>query len=434
MKVSLHFQVLAALYICNFVCGSEESEIAPSIDYPYIVHNMIKLADRWENVVIRLSFLQDPEINKLLDEYKNVVHSNNQDVEVFLHKMVIQHCILRNFMRNLDLKLEDENDNRVARLRTAIKLKLEVSNSRISNEQVDLQMMEENKFKLMKIDLALSLKKLSEDDESNALPVMREKMKYVVHTTAMEYIYLSMVDSRISTFLIKLFNLMDVNQKTADGFVYYDVILLFDPTSNFRTDSYDEKRDGNNFIRKFFKEVTSVKDYLEKHVRNKQQMYFQNQMMMNHFHLMEEILNLQNDEIDVLNRALGLKLEYFQQKLNCLTTNISQYKDNTGDSSLSLDRPISLVDMLNDSTFTELKGSSMNSGKRERLEKALTMWTEEKLAMSIIADDDMFLALNEIFLYIVKDRNRIIDSMPKEKTSFEDIMHIKNEFIPVFQP
>ncbi|XP_039293430.1 uncharacterized protein LOC111052984 isoform X2 [Nilaparvata lugens] len=235
MKVSLHFQVLAALYICNFVCGSEESEIAPSMDYPYIVHNMNKLADRWENVVIRLSFLQDLEINKLLDQYKNVVHTHNSKVEDFLKKIVIQHCISRNLMKNLKLNLEDENDNYVALLTTAIKLQMEVSNSRISNEQFDLQMEEENKFKLKKIDEALSLKELSEDDKSNTLPVMREKMKYVVHTTAMEYIYLSMVDSRISTFLINLFNLMDVNQKTADGFVYYDVILLFDPTSNFRS-------------------------------------------------------------------------------------------------------------------------------------------------------------------------------------------------------
>ncbi|XP_039296602.1 uncharacterized protein LOC120354175 [Nilaparvata lugens] len=267
-----------------------------------------------------------------------------------------------------------------------------------------------------------------------------DQLKYIIHTTAMEYISLSLVDTHVSGFLSRLFGLFDQGKMYSKNNSYYDVMMKFRPSKESLMDPYVEGKDGAvNLMQKYFQNIDPfVDNFLRQAPRNKQQIHFQNQLLVNHCILKKLINELSLIEHkDVYYAALKLKLDNFERKLDKMSGKFFEYTvyhSRGFQSSLK-----SMVDFENDPVFSGIPKSrsyKQIKGSEGSVGRVLAMWISQEIVLAIIDDVDMFTAINQCFSHIEKvdsGDGSFCNGFVADGCSILDRMGCKGCFIPVFQ-
>ncbi|XP_039296613.1 uncharacterized protein LOC111055027 isoform X2 [Nilaparvata lugens] len=421
--------------------NSFPDEVAPSADYPYIINEVNAKEDSWQNVVQkRIPLLEDADVNTLFEKYKSLTNSNDPDVSKFLYTMLIQHSLARLVL--ISLKLSQANKKL---LKEAVQVQLEINKSRVLNDRkgLDLTQPITEKPTIEQNQLETILKSIV-DSLKHRLPEMElvEQLRYIIHTTAMEYISLSLVDTHISSFLSQLFGLFDQGRMYGKNNYYYDVMIDFRPAKESLMDPYVEGKDGaDNLMQKYFQNIDPfVDNFLRQAPRNKQQIHFQNQLLVNHCILRKLINELSRTEHkDVYYAALKLKLDNFKRKLDKVSGKIFEYTVYYRYSRGFQSSLTSMVDFENDPVFSGIPKSrsyKQIKGCEGAVGRVLAMWISQKIVLAIIDDADMFTAINQCFSHIEKvdsGDGSFCNGFVADGSSILDKMGCKGCFIPVFQ-
>ncbi|XP_022203517.2 uncharacterized protein LOC111060180 [Nilaparvata lugens] len=363
-------------------------------DYPY---NIYDVEYSWVDIVTKLKNIKNAEINSILEQYTAIHQVKNIMITKFLRWMLIQHCISQSFMEKFEKEEKLE-------IKYAIKEGLQIGRKRIqtmdSQAEYEDQTTETNRE---------NMESIFEDIETllgvrNAEENMMERAEYVTRNYVMEYISLSLSETLIANFLMSLFLQIDQND------LHKEII------TNPLTKNTEGKNESN--LMSLFEGFNDeeIVNYRKKPLKNRKQLVFQNRLIRNHC-IQKRVLKQASTGIadNVLKQSVLQKTNDFVSRLKLFELMVFNYQliQTTREKIISP----SLAGLRDDVAFTQIR-VDYNCGYKHLtdddindLDFLLSEWILEKISMSVIADDEMYQALRQIFLLIDTDykENNIVD-------------------------
>ncbi|XP_022190260.2 uncharacterized protein LOC111048642 isoform X1 [Nilaparvata lugens] len=392
MKVSIIFSTIIIFSTHAIAAGSDDksdTEVTFSVDdFPYIIYDLPQIT--WLDVSTNLENLKDEKLNRLIEENRKLLE--NVVLANVVRGLIVQHCFARHFAN-------DYTPEELSLMKTAIKTGLEISKTRVqsegsgSDDEASVALLKAT-FEQMKTVFKTRVR------EDSLVSKMLDNAKYAIRVQVMEYIIVSLSNTQIAYFLSELFTLMD-NGRPNDPSFFIQAIVSKNQVDDIqqRATSLGKKEIGN--LMKYFEGIHRKIDvYLEKPLRNAEQISFQNLLILQHCVQKKMTDTLTPQQKDVLNDARKIKLRSFASRLNTFIVEIFHYaKIDSDQDHVSL----SLSDMNSDILFSVLRSSnSYNSLSVEdvvKLDYILSLSIHEKILMSTV-NSAMYNPLSILFYYI----------------------------------
>ncbi|RZF48819.1 hypothetical protein LSTR_LSTR003199 [Laodelphax striatellus] len=416
MKVSICFLSLIA-YWASIVVGSNdksESEIIVNADdFPYIIIDVKEIS--WTNIKEKLKNLNDVNMDKLLKNHHDLLLS--EEMGDILRGMIIKHCITFHFK-------EDFTKEEVDLMKDAVKSGLLISKARIESEGSNSEDESsvpgmEPAFQQIKTHLEKRIK------EESRVSKMLDNAKYTIRIRVIEYITISLINSKVASFLTELFTLMDTGLPQ-DNSYYISKIVTKEKVDNLKIEKrvdFEGTRNEVNLMTIFLSSHSIVEDYHTVPPRNRQQISFQNLLIHNHCVRKRMIDALTQESKNILDDARKLKLRSFRNILKIFIGNILKYGD-IDSTSTKIKVPLTVADLRSDMTFSLLrlmsaKYKTFDWEKQpiDHLDFIVSGWIKENILISVISRE-MYRPIREIFYYI--------DYKPeKSKVAVDAVLEIK---------
>ncbi|XP_039291306.1 uncharacterized protein LOC111062986 isoform X2 [Nilaparvata lugens] len=203
MIFCVYLQTIIFYMVFVTVTGNKCDKLSPGslVDYPYIIYDT---TDDWESALFKIVTelnTNDNEINRIV-QHGELCNSIDTDTAKLLRRMIIQHCV------SLDI-INSFGKEEKSLMRDAIKKGMETCKTRIKSSDSDFNTDEseaaEHQCRFVAAVKHILLEKQKNARFSRPANYMIENFKYASRNFEMEYMFLSLSDSRIANFFMKLF-------------------------------------------------------------------------------------------------------------------------------------------------------------------------------------------------------------------------------------